>query len=135
MKKMLLRAGQWRKSHGGKIYKFHLHLSLSHFKNVTSIKPIGKNIAFFICVKGTDLMEVTASMSLGRHGLVSVFYFSEMRSPCIPSWPRTHFVDLAGLTLRDPPAPALLGLGSKVCDTTPGIFSVLKIVADFACYF
>lgn len=36
-KKMLLRAYQWHKFHGGKIYKFHLHLSLSHFKDVTSL--------------------------------------------------------------------------------------------------
>jgi hypothetical protein len=43
--------------------------------------------------------------------------------------PGTHFVDQAGLKLRNPPAsasPQVLGL--KVCTTTPGIISFLCLV-------
>lgn len=34
---MLFRDGQWPRFHGGKIYRFHLNLSLSHIKDVTSL--------------------------------------------------------------------------------------------------
>jgi hypothetical protein len=34
--------------------------------------------------------------------------------------PGTHFVDQAGLELRNPPASASRVLGLKVCATTPG---------------
>jgi hypothetical protein len=34
--------------------------------------------------------------------------------------PGTHFVDQAGLELRNPPASASQVLGLKVCATTPG---------------
>jgi hypothetical protein len=39
-----------------------------------------------------------------------------------PGCPGTHFVDQAGLELRDPPASASQVLGLKVCATTPGCF-------------
>jgi hypothetical protein len=38
---------------------------------------------------------------------------------CI-AYPRTHFVDQAGLELRNLPASTSQVLGLKVCDTTPG---------------
>jgi hypothetical protein len=37
-----------------------------------------------------------------------------------PGCPETHFVDQAGLELRNPPASASQVLGLKVCATTPG---------------
>jgi hypothetical protein len=36
--------------------------------------------------------------------------------------PETHFVDQAGLELRNPPASASQVLGLKACATTPGFF-------------
>jgi hypothetical protein len=39
-----------------------------------------------------------------------------------PGCPGTHFVDQAGLELRNPPASASQVLGLKVCATTPGLF-------------
>jgi hypothetical protein len=36
-----------------------------------------------------------------------------------PGCPGTHFVDQAGLELRNPPASASGVLGLKVCATTP----------------
>jgi hypothetical protein len=41
-------------------------------------------------------------------------------SLCSPGCPATHFVDQAGLELRDPPASASRVLGLKACATTPG---------------
>jgi hypothetical protein len=41
-------------------------------------------------------------------------------SLCSPGCPGTHFVDQAGLELRNPPASASWVLGLKVCATTPG---------------
>jgi hypothetical protein len=38
----------------------------------------------------------------------------------IPGCPGTHFVDQAGLELRNPPASPSLVLGLKACATTPG---------------
>jgi hypothetical protein len=49
------------------------------------------------------------------------FCFSVFRdrvSLCSPSCPGTHFVDQAGLELRNPPASASQVLGLKVCATT-----------------
>jgi hypothetical protein len=43
-----------------------------------------------------------------------------------PGFPRTHFVDQAGLELRNPPASASQVLGLKACATTPGgTFSII----------
>ena len=42
-----------------------------------------------------------------------------------PDWPGTHFVDQAGLELRDLLASAFHVLGLKVCDTVPGSLTVL----------
>jgi hypothetical protein len=47
-----------------------------------------------------------------------------------PGCPGIHFVDQAGLELRNPPASASRVLGLKVCATTPGPqrFLLLRIV-------
>jgi hypothetical protein len=39
--------------------------------------------------------------------------------------PGTHFVDQAGLELRNPPASASRVLGLKACATTPGFKGIL----------
>jgi hypothetical protein len=44
-----------------------------------------------------------------------------------PGCPGTHFVDQAGLELRNPPAPASRVLGLKACATMPG-YSMLEIL-------
>jgi hypothetical protein len=41
---------------------------------------------------------------------------------CSPGCPGTHFVDHAGLELRNPPASASRVLGLKACATTPGLY-------------
>jgi hypothetical protein len=49
---------------------------------------------------------------------VFVFVLQDRVSLCSPGCPGTHFVDQAGLELRDPPASASQVLGLKVCTTT-----------------
>jgi hypothetical protein len=46
------------------------------------------------------------------------FFFLDRVSLCGPGCPGTHFVDQAGLELRNPPASASQVLGLKVCITT-----------------
>ena len=50
---------------------------------------------------------------------VFVFVFRDRVSLCSPGCPGTHFVDQAGLELRNLPASASGVLGLKVCATTP----------------
>jgi hypothetical protein len=46
------------------------------------------------------------------------FFFRDKVSLCSPGCPGTHFVDQAGLELRNPPAVATQVLGLKACATT-----------------
>jgi hypothetical protein len=46
--------------------------------------------------------------------------FRDRISLCSPGCPGTHFVDQAGLELRNLPAFASRVLGLKACATTPG---------------
>jgi hypothetical protein len=46
--------------------------------------------------------------------------FQDRVSLYSPGCPGTHFVDQAGLELRNPPASASRVLGLKACATTPG---------------
>jgi hypothetical protein len=48
------------------------------------------------------------------------FLFFETGFLCSPDCPGTHFVDQAGLELRNLPASASRMLGLKACTTTPG---------------
>ena len=59
------------------------------------------------------------------------FYFRDRVSLCIPGCPRTHFVDQAGLELRNPPASASQVLGLKACATTARLLSMFLM---FVCF-
>jgi hypothetical protein len=61
---------------------------------------------------------LTISIPVLVLALVLVF-FPDRVSLYSPGCPGTHFVDQAGLELRNPPASASLVLGLKVCATTP----------------
>jgi hypothetical protein len=54
-----------------------------------------------------------------------VLFFWDRVSLYSPGCPGTHFVDQAGLELRNPPASASPVLGLKACATTSGSTSVL----------
>jgi hypothetical protein len=63
------------------------------------------------------------------------FFFLVSRdrvSLCSPGCPGTHFVDQAGLELRNPPASAFLVLGLKVCTTAAGPTVAFQFV--FVCF-
>jgi hypothetical protein len=49
---------------------------------------------------------------------VCLFVFRDRVSLCSPGCPGTHYVDQAGLQLRNPPASASQVLGLKACATT-----------------
>jgi hypothetical protein len=61
-----------------------------------------------------------------------VWFFRDRVSMCSPGCRRTHFVDQAGLNLRNPPASASQVLGLKVCATTPSYNIKFKMV-DCSC--
>jgi hypothetical protein len=58
------------------------------------------------------------------------FFFGFLRQgfSYSPGCPETHFVDQVGLELRNPPASAYPGLGSKVCATMPGSNYFLMVI-------
>jgi hypothetical protein len=58
---------------------------------------------------------------------VCLFFPPERVSLYRPGCPGTHFVDQAGLELRNPPAPASGVLGLKACATMPGSRLVLSL--------
>jgi hypothetical protein len=51
-----------------------------------------------------------------------VFVSQDRVSLCSPGCPGTHYVDQAGLELRNPPASAYQVLGLKASATTPWIY-------------
>jgi hypothetical protein len=59
---------------------------------------------------------------------VCLFVFQDRVSLCSPGCPGTHFVDQAGLELRNPPVSASPVLGLKVCATTPGFLLLFLIL-------
>jgi hypothetical protein len=63
-----------------------------------------------------------------------LFCFQDRVSLCSPACPGTHFVDQAGLKLRNPPASASPVLGLKACATMPSLifffffFNILQVL-------
>jgi hypothetical protein len=55
-------------------------------------------------------------------------FFRDRVSLCSPGCPGTHFVDQAGLELRNPPASASGVLGLKACATMPGNALLLHLL-------
>ena len=58
--------------------------------------------------------------------------FRDRVSLCSPGCPGTHFVDQAGLELRNLPASASRVLGLKVCATTARLVVFFQAVAPLA---
>ena len=65
---------------------------------------------------------MTLSLSLPFFFFFLVFETGFLISLYSPGCPGTHFVDQAGLELRNPPASASRMLGLKACATTPSKF-------------
>jgi hypothetical protein len=66
---------------------------------------------------------VLAILDLSK-GFFLFFGFGDRVSLYSPGCPGTHFVDQAGLELRNPSASASRVLGLKECATTPGLVRV-----------
>jgi hypothetical protein len=67
-------------------------------------------------------------------GLVLVLVFQDRVSLYSPGCPGTHFVDQAGLELRNLPASASRVLGLKASTTTPGNYLIfLTIIKFYTC--
>jgi hypothetical protein len=80
--------------------------------NVSSVLwPWDSFCLFVFCLGGCLFLEFC------------LFVFRDRVSLCNPGCPGTHFVDQAGLELRNLPASASASqvLGLKVCTTTPGL--------------
>jgi hypothetical protein len=56
---------------------------------------------------------------------VCLLVFQDRVSLYSPGCPGTHFVDQAGLELRNPPASASRELGLKACATTPNKYQFI----------
>jgi hypothetical protein len=71
----------------------------------------------------------------GRHTIYFfvVVVFRDRVSLCSPGCPGTHFVDQAGLELRNPPVFVSQVLGLKVCATTTQHYLLLKSISTFIC--
>jgi hypothetical protein len=77
-----------------------------------------------LCTECSENKFVESGFFLFCFGLVLAF--RDRVSLYSPGCPGTHFVDQAGLELRNPPASASRVLELKVCATTPGVESVLS---------
>jgi hypothetical protein len=88
-------------------------------------------IFFSVCVNGNLISAFTLNLLLTSaykyfcfvlvwFFVVVVFVFRDRVSRYSPGCPGTHFVDQAGLELRNSPASAFGVLGLKACATTPG---------------
>jgi hypothetical protein len=58
--------------------------------------------------------------------LFMLLFCFDRASLCSPSCPETHFVDQAGLELRNPPASASQVLGLKACATTAWLVQMFR---------
>jgi hypothetical protein len=77
------------------------------------------------CTRYNVWIEVKSAPLGTGEMLSSCFFFlflvfQDRVSLCSPGYPGTHFVDQAGLELRNLPASASRVLGLKACATTPG---------------
>jgi hypothetical protein len=87
--------------------------------------PLPKNRLLFLLVWVPSVNHVLGKccdLSTGPHSSIGTsFFFRDRASLYSPGCPGTHFVDQAGLKLRNPPASASGVLGLKACTTMPGL--------------
>jgi hypothetical protein len=79
-------------------------------------------VLFFFYLFGFVLFRwVSFSLMLFIIIITIILFFRDRVSLYSPGYPGTHFVDQAGLELRNPPASASRVLGLKACATTPSL--------------
>jgi hypothetical protein len=82
-------------------------------------------LLFFLSLFLSSFLSFSLSLFLSFLVLF-VCFFRDRVSLYIPGCPGTHFVDQAGLELRNLPASASHVLGLKACATTPGHHPLFK---------
>jgi hypothetical protein len=80
------------------------------------VQANGKSLLDF-CLGFWDL-SVVLGLFQGELFFFLVLVFRDRVSLCSPGCPGSHFVDQAGIKLRNPPASASQVLGLKACATT-----------------
>jgi hypothetical protein len=85
---------------------FSVHLKFFHMEG----RQVTKSTLIIHCL--------TKQLYSGQLLFVCLFVFRYRVSLCSPGCPGTHFVDQAGLELRNPPASASQVLELKTCTTT-----------------
>jgi hypothetical protein len=84
---------------------------------------------------GLQLLRIQKTMYRRRSVLFFFFFlvFRDRISLCSPGCPGTHFVDQAGLKLRNLPASAFQVLGLKACATTAWQICTFLMNAFYTC--
>jgi hypothetical protein len=104
----------------------YMHSLWDAYINLQEIQKHGyKQILTTYHLDNDYQLYLNVCYAIGQISQISVlffffFFFRDRVSLCIPGCPGTHFVDQAGLELRNLPAPASRVLGLKACATTPG---------------
>jgi hypothetical protein len=100
-----------------------LSVSSSHFRKTLKCEL---RAVFFVCLFVCLFCFVFVFWVFFLFVCFFVFFFvlvfRDRVSPCSPGCPGTHFVDQAGLELRNQYASASRMLGLKACTTTPCFF-------------
>jgi hypothetical protein len=97
-----------------------LHQASQTLQHTQTTWVLFRNIPVFQVESGSswDSREHTQTFFFFGGGFFFLV-FRDRVSLCSPGCPGTHFVDQAGLQLRNPPASASQVLGLKVCATMP----------------
>jgi hypothetical protein len=106
---------QARKSSGAPTHRMKCWWALGSYSHALPTSPLVHRAEFFWGFVWLVFWGVFCFV-----GLVWFWFFRDRVSLYSPSCPGTHFVDQAGLELRNPPASASRVLGLKACATTPG---------------
>jgi hypothetical protein len=86
-----------------------------------------------VCACDSSILEADSEeLTHSRPAWVTLFFlvFQDRVSLCSPGCPGAHFVDQAGLELRNPPASASRVLGLKASATTPSSGLLFKILSQ-----
>jgi hypothetical protein len=118
-------------SRGPGFHSQHLHSSSQPSVTPFSVDLMPSSGLFRHCMymvhKYTCMQNTHTHIYLFVYLFIYLLVFRDRISLYIPGCPETHFVDQAGLELRNPPASAFQVLGLKACTTTARLNIFLHI--------